>query len=263
MSGFSAQWLALREPADAAARSARLACTVTDALSGRSVVRGLDLAAGTGSNVRYLAPRLPASQEWLLVDGDARLLAAAAGLRSSTVRQLDLGRLEHPDIFDRRDLVTASALLDLVSDDWLESLARQCRRVRAVVLLVLTYDGRIRFTPEDPDDQLVRSLVNRHQKTDKGFGPALGPDAAARAAHHLRAAGYDVQLEPSDWVLPSPGEAALQRALIEGWAAAASEIQPADAGRIEGWATRRLARNASGRSDLVVGHIDLAATVRE
>ena len=102
-----------------------------------------------------------------------------------------------------------------------------------------------------------RILVNRHQLRDKGFGPALGPGAGAAAVETLRALGYDVRSAPSDWDL-GPGSAALQTALIDGWAAAAAEIAPAEGDALRGWAQRRRTHVAGGRSALRVGHLDLA-----
>ena len=76
------------------------------------------------------------------------------------------------------DLVTTSALLDLVSDDWLERLVIEAAARRLPVYAALSYDGRARFDPADPLDIEIVAAVNRHQRTDKGFGPALGPSAA-------------------------------------------------------------------------------------
>ncbi len=280
MNDFSPDWLSLREPADRAARSSRLARAIADVLADIADLRVLDLAAGTGANMRYLSEHLACHgarafhasgvrvqrQSWLLVDRDAALLAcvpAPGGPLTCRVetRQVDLASLNEvvkARIFDDRALVTASALLDLVSHDWLRSLADRCHECGASVLFALSYDGRIRCSPDDPEDETIRELVNRHQRTDKGFGPALGPDAAGYAQQCLANLGYRVQREPSDWVLP-PASPDLQRQLIEGWAHAAAEIAPARAVSIDGWRSRRLAQVDANRSHLVVGHQDLAA----
>ena len=68
-------WLGLREPADIAARSEALTRTIAGAMPSGEQVRALDLATGTGSNIRYLMDRLPGRQRWLAVDRDAALLA--------------------------------------------------------------------------------------------------------------------------------------------------------------------------------------------
>jgi hypothetical protein len=286
---FSAEWLALREPADAEARSIALTEALSQALPRVDVLRVLDLASGTGANARYLLGRLRVAQEWLLTDHDSALVAAApdrliawalarglvaeregtdlrltragfGGCRLAT-RVADLSSLDDATLFSGRHLITASALLDLVSEAWLTALAGRCRDARASALFALTYDGRIRCEPEDPGDELVRDLVNRHQRTDKGFGPALGPAAIQAADRCFTEAGFVVRRASSDWALGS-GVRELQRQLVEGWARAAREI---DAGRdqaIEEWRRRRLGHIASGLSRLVVGHEDLLAVRR-
>jgi hypothetical protein len=173
-------------------------------------------------------------------------------------RLLDLTALDDESIFAGRILVTASALLDLVSETWLRALAARCRENGAAVLFALTYDGAIRCAPGEPDDEMVHDLVNRHQRTDKGFGLALGPDAPGLAERCFAALGYRVRRERSDWEL-SPDAIGLQRQLIEGWAQAATVTAPAQATSILGWRDRRIAHVESHRSRLTVGHQDLAA----
>jgi hypothetical protein len=270
MSAFTADWLALREPADHAARSVRLTRAIAAALPKRTPLHVLDLASGTGSNMRYLTTHLPADQRWLLVDHDPALLAQVSARRRAgeaehrfETRQLDLAALVDAgddDIFEGRALVTAAALLDLVSETWLRALAARCRERGAAVLFALSYDGRIQCSPADPEDDGIRDLVNQHQRTDKGFGPALGPDATDAAERCCASLGYRVQRETSDWVL-SPESDQLQRQLIEGWAEAAMTIAPERSASIRGWLMRRLAHVASGRSQLVVGHQDLAGFI--
>jgi hypothetical protein len=265
MGGFSADWLALREPADARARSAGLTGAIADRLAGGRV---LDLASGTGANVRYLEGFFRGdrgSRHWLLVDNDPVLLAKASVLLGSRegveTRAVDLSAALEPaaaNLCAGQDLVTASALLDLVSERWLNALAGRCADSRSAVLFALTYNGGISCSPGDPEDAMVRDLVNRHQRIDKGFGPALGPDAAASAARAFAAHGYHVRQERSDWIL-ADDVPVLQNQLIEGWADAAVEIAPEESRRVDGWKTRRLAHVSAGRSRIVVGHDDLAA----
>ena len=259
MSAFSAEWLRLREPVDHAARSAALTRDVL-----RSMKRGpagiLDLACGTGSNLRYLEPLCDAqAPDWLLVDHDPSLLSLVAPAPRVRTIERDLRQLDD-DLFAGRALVTASALLDLVSETWLRQLVAQCRAHDAAGLFALTYDGRLAFEPAEADDALIRDLVNRHQRTDKGFGPALGPSAVATAADLFRSSGYDVRVAPSDWVLRrASAPDALQEQLIDGWAEAATDMAPDRAGLIEAWRRKRRSQVTSGQSVLTVGHQDLAA----
>jgi hypothetical protein len=279
-------WLSVREPADFAARSEVLTRAVVEALPADRPVCALDLGTGTGSNIRYLAERLPRSQRWLAVDQSADLLAelpgrisswgAARGCEARTgdgrcilrgarldceieARQKDLSALDDGEIFAGRQIVTASALLDLMSEAWLRTTAARCRAENALALFAITYNGRFACTPMDAEDEEVRDLMNRHQKRDRGSGDrAAGPDAGACAERCFVDVGYRVRREPSDWTL-GPADVDVQRLLIAGWAEAATEIAPDHASAIANWRVRRLAHLSAGRSRIVVGHDDLAA----
>jgi hypothetical protein len=173
-------------------------------------------------------------------------------------RHLDLATGCEALLTSDSDLVTCSALLDLVSRSWLEKLAEQCLQHRAAVLFALSFDGRIGCVPEEAEDRAFRELVNRHQRSDKGFGPALGPAASETAARCFRGSGYQVETAPSDWRL-TPDMNALQERVIEGWSEAAIAMEPARRTEVHSWRARRLAHVAAGRSELLVGHQDLAA----
>lgn len=263
MSGFSAEWLVLREPIDWRSRSALVTEVVANRLPRDRAIRAVDLAAGTGSNARFLARTLPGAQEWLLLDRDTGLLERAqqnAGVAIQT-HVVDLSRLDElNELLDRRDLIAASALLDLVSEEWLRAVCSICHRQRSAVLFVLSYDGRMSCSPEEPEDELLRSLVNRHQRTEKTFGRALGPDASARASHILEGLGYEVIRDRSDWLLDRESNE-LQRQLIEGWAEAATAIAPAETDLIARWRQRRIDHVRAGQSRVTVGHEDLGAFI--
>jgi hypothetical protein len=285
LSGFDAGWLALRERADTRARAAAATERLFATNAGRRPVRILDLATGTGANPRYLAPRIGGSQDWVLTDADPRLLAvlpevmeswaASSGYRLSGARgslalsgpgfrcrfrlqQLDLAiGLERLPL-DGVRLVTASALLDLVSAAWLDGLVRACGDVEADLLLALTYDGRVELSPADDGDRRVIRLVNAHQRLDKGFGPALGPSATDVAHALLTAQGFLVSRRASDWAIGA-GEPELQAALLHGWADAALEMASEGRDDTQRWLERRLALSGQARCRLRVGHQDLFA----
>lgn len=239
----------MREPYDAAARDLGLAAQLATWVGSRPPeappLRVADLGAGTGSTWRWLRPRLPAAQEWTLVERDPKLIAA--GPREVAYRRLDLA--DDLDELGDQDLITASSLLDLASEGWLGELAA----LRRPIYATLTYDGRISWDPLDPDDPLVTKLINRHQRRDKGFGPAAGPRAATALAHGL---GAQAQVAPSDWTL-GPDDVEIQTALLDGYAGAAGDVCSADGPRISAWAERRQALIEEGRSSLTVGHLDV------
>ena len=263
MSGFSADWLALREPYDIAARNDAVIDAVVMAMSLQSSIRIVDLACGTGSTLRAIAPRLPARQHWRLADNDLGLLGKAAatpvppGCAVAAV-PVDLAHDLEAALDGPLDLVTTSALLDLVSADWLERLVVEIGARRLPFYAALSYDGRITFDPVTDHDAAVIRAVNLHQHGDKGFGPALGPDAAAAALARFSGIDYLVEQGVSDWHF-GPADAAIQDALLRGWATAAREAHPGKAEAFAGWLEERRRLLASGQSTVVVGHIDFFA----
>lgn len=299
MTGFSADWLRLREPFDHQARERAAAALGLPAHAERwrrgaaeAPLAVMDLACGSGANLRELAPRLGGLQRWCLVDHDPALLAAVPhalaewatqpGHRFSsrgdtlhisgpgfsaevTRRTTDLARDLATLDFASVQLVTASALLDLVSEPWLLQLAQQGRSAGTALLFALNVDGRTQWQPADPHDDAVHHAFSLHQRRDKGFGPALGPQAVPRALQVLAGAGYQVTQARSDWVIdatatPLPGgnAAAMLAAMVDGIAAAAIEQAPGSAPGAQAWQARRQGTLAATR--LVVGHADLIAT---
>jgi SAM-dependent methyltransferase len=263
MSGFSEEWLALREPCDERARNPGIVEAVVDSLAERTSIRVVDLACGTGSTLRALAHRLPVRQRWRLVDNDPRLLARAAAIQASpgvaveTVT-LDLDRELDMALDGTIDLVTASALLDLVSRSWLERLADRLVAGSLPVYAALTYDGRIEIGASHPLDATVVAAVNAHQRGDKGFGPALGPTASEATISCLQARGYSAVHGAADWVIGSH-DRAIQFELFAGWTRAAREIGDVSHAELEQWLDFHRTRIVEGRSSLRVGHVDVFA----
>lgn len=266
MSGFSAEWLTLREPADLRARNAALREAVARHFAGREAITITDLGCGTGSTVRALTAALPPRQTWRLVDHDDALLAAARercrDLQGGTItlepRRADLASEIEAVIAEPTDLVTTSAFLDLVPTSWIDRLADALARRRLPFHAALTVDGHISCMPEDRDDRAVLAAFRRHQEGDKGLGAALGPAAARAAVAGFEARGYRVAAAPADWRLDGD-DAALQAMLLAGWHSAASETGTLERRMLDGWHARRRQAIAAGVSRLRVGHTDIWA----
>ncbi len=279
---FHGDWLDLRAEADSRARSRELEFHLARHLqrARNDVLEPLvcvDLAGGSGNNVRHLAPRLPGAQHWKILDRDARLLDRAlescrnlvAGDGTAVRVDTHLVDLADPTevLSESCRLLSASALLDLVSENWLDTLGQALGRRPVPVLFALTVNGHWQFidsqgisTGDDSDEQ-VRSLFNAHQRRTKGMGQALGPDAGATAARILEQAGLEVRHEASSWKLPAGSRLAtgLGRELVSGWADAAAEQAPEHDARIRQWLQVRLESLESGELGIEVGHDDLLA----
>ncbi len=261
----SPAWLALREPADAAARAPDLVTELC--LPARRPVVVHDLACGTGSMMRWLAPRLPGPQHWVCYDLDAELLTAAAkddGHRAAdgspvtvSVRHRDVTRLPPGDCAGAT-LITASAVLDLLTVDDLARLVATCVAAGCPVLLTLSVTGRVELWPPHPLDGVIGAAFNAHQRRITKGRRLLGPDAARAAVHAFRSAGFDVATRATPWLLGSES-AALAATWFAGWLGAASEQRPELTMNAGGYGSWRLGNAADGRLRVRVGHLDLLA----
>jgi hypothetical protein len=173
-----ARWLGLRLQADSAARALtadtllpRLAHFLATRGAGDAGVEVIDLGSGTGANQRWLAPRLPFGQRWLLIDRDqalqhhqpvpprTRLLTADIKILASV--------LERPG--DAR-LVTCSALLDVLTLDQLAVISSALVPAQQPALFSLTVTGAMKLAPAHSlDSHLIRAF-NNHQR--RGGVPA-------------------------------------------------------------------------------------------
>ena len=278
---FSASWLALREGADHRSRDVGLMGKVEAGIAGKKLVRVVDLGSGTGSNLRATAPRLGPQQEWTLVDYDPALLEQAAKVLSEWAdearavgdqlvlikngmnigvkfRIADLNKELEEVLSSAPDIVTASALFDLISEKWMRSFAKALATTRARFYTVLTYDGRDDFEPAHPQDHAVIKAFGTHQKRDKGFGMAAGPRAASTLVRVLRNEGYEVDTADSPWVLTSD-DIALVAPLLDGLAGAVREtglVAPAD---LADWLAFRQKVAGEAGSAITTGHTDILA----
>ncbi len=281
--GFSETWLSLREPADHAARSQSLDKQLAAWAEQHSELSVVELGAGTGSNLRYLMPQLGHHQHWHLLDYDAnllshlpRILAPWAEAQQANINvQDDKLHIEHSNFsatvstqvinlaeelhqiaMDDVNLITASALLDLTSAVWLDQLATLTIQNNCACLFALNYNGKIHWQPVLEADAKVSVQLNEHQLNDKGFGKALGPEAGHYFAQALETQGRHVSKEISNWVI-EPQSQALQHAIVDGWAPAATEQDNNAAAVIEQWRVSRKQAIDEKTSSLTVGHVDV------
>ena len=264
----SRRWLALREPADAAARARDLVERLAPPTSGHWVIH--DLGCGSGAMGRWLAPLLSGPQHWVGHERDADLLEAflanppgpAADGAAVTVqaRRSDVARLDRSDLAGA-SLITASALLDMLTADELAAMVTVGVGLGCPVLLTLSVSGRVSLSPPDPLDGPLAAAFNAHQRRETPHGRLLGPDAVPFAEEAFGRLGAEVIIRPSPWRLRA-AQSALATEWVTGWVAAAREQQPQLDAEAERYVGRRLAQLSAGTLAVTVGHADLLALPR-
>ena len=261
------EWLRLREPADAEARAADLVREVRASLpTGRTVVVH-DLGCGSGSMARWLAHRLNGAQHWVMFDRDSELLtlaeqdpprlAADGAAVTFETRCRDITRLGPGELVDI-DLVTASALLDMMTAEELDRFVATCAAAGCPVLIALSVTGRVELAPADPFDEIVADAFNAHQRRHTAGGALLGPDAVPAAVDGFGRLGLEVQVRESPWKL-GPDRAALTAEWFAGWLGAACEQRPDLEAPAVAYERRRLDQAAAGELAVTVHHLDLLA----
>lgn len=252
--GVEATWLAAREGADAAARSATEA-GLLPALRHRlaaspAVVDVIDIGAGTGANQRWLRPRLGRPQRWTHLDHDPDILRHAYGIGPTTTVVGGLDRL--PALIERADhpLITGSALLDVLTTDDLDQLCTTVIRTGTPALFSLSVTGEWRLDPPDPLDDSVRAAFDAHQQR----AGRAGPDAPDLVRQRMITAQVPVQAAATPWLLTAAHDPALVRRFLVERVAAAIDQDARLAGPAHRWLTARL---AAVPRKMVVGHADL------
>ncbi|MET8635096.1 class I SAM-dependent methyltransferase [Streptomyces sp. NPDC004680] len=267
---YAPQWLQLREPADAAARAHDLLEPLRIRLADRpGRTTGLvvhDLGCGTGSMGRWLAPRIDGAQRWVLHDRDPYLLhfatvgaprAAADGSRVTvTTQRGDIGRLT-PDALTGASLVTASALLDVLTAEEIDTLAAAVVGAGCPALLTLSVVGSVELSPGHPMDREIGDAFNAHQRR----GDLLGPDAVEVAREVFERLGASVLTRPSPWRLGA-GQAELTQEWLRGWVGAAVEQRPDLEARADAYLRDRSAAGAAGELRVTVHHSDMLVLPR-
>lgn len=258
-------WLELREPIDGRSRASSLIPVLEPLLPTTGVLRIHDLGSGTGSMRRWLAPQLRGPQTWVEHDRDPDLLRR--GPQEPPTHSRDgfpvtvhtrTSDLEFLDDLEDASLVTASALLDVLTLASLQNLTRLVSRTGAPCLLTLSVVGRVVLRPPDPMDNGVQSAFNAHQQRMTAIGSLLGPEAVSVAAHLFDESRMNVRVQPSPWHL-GPECPDVLDAWLDGWVGAAREHDPGLDEGADAYRARRQRQTDAGQLHAVVHHVDLLA----
>lgn len=250
------RWLAVRERTDTRSRSKELAQAFASVVHPKDLI--VDLGCGTMANLRYLDPFLGLNQKWIGVDNDLGMLEHANGwLKDDRVsfQKLDLATELERLPFGTGYAFTASAFLDLTSKEWLDRFAVHSKETP--LLIAMSTAGQPMWTPVDTLDEPIRRRIELHQRSDHGFGPSLGADAACYLAEQLQSQGCGVTLRETNWELDSRNtqDHEMISMMIEGVQRRVQSVQDPVDGQV--WADRRRLELLKAELRLTVRHLDL------
>jgi SAM-dependent methyltransferase len=294
------EWLLLRFEADRQSRAPGLLARAHEHAARRAPVRVLDLGAGSGSNLLYLAPRLPAAaQEWTLIDRDVALVSrveASFAALARSIAGLEPGagalragdRVVHyrPEVGDflrgdggvfaqSWDLVVANAVFDLLSAEQLarffDLAVEHWQRSRPPMYFTINLDHELAIAPADPHDHAVRALFHAHMQRQQSFGRALGADSAQAMTRIAAQRGLLVHTAPSPWHIGADQPQMLHANLdfIDHAAhemlagepdTAQGRVRALSVAELDRWLAERRAQIDRGQLALTVGHQDLWIT---
>jgi hypothetical protein len=262
----SGDWLDLREPEDAVARSMDLARAAAALLTEGPVVVH-DLGSGTGSMMRWLAPLLPGPQSWFLHDWSSLLTGQAiAQARPSDRDNAEIsvfGRTGNLVDLSAEDLagaslVTASALLDVMTSPEIHTIVGACIAARAPALFSLSVTGGVHFDPADECDAAFENAFNAHQLRDANGRRQLGRYGAPIACGLFAEAGWQVRKTTTQWRL-NHHQSGLLGEWFCGWVEAAAEQDPQLRTEVDRYRGDRLAQIELGGLSVLVDHVDVLA----
>ena len=223
----------------------------------------VDLGSGTGSTIRGLQryAALTPSIQWRLIDNDPELLAEAIHRHSEDYSiesfLVDLSATQKLPL-ESVSLITASALLDLGSGNFIRDVCQLIKGKNEGRPLgfysALNYDGCIKWTPFHRLDAAILKNFNTDQRRDKGFGPALGPEATDFLKTQFQSTKFQCLTAKSPWSLGS-ADYLLTESLINGISGVAIQTDELTNSDIQDWKTFRIKNVRTGTCYL--GHTDI------
>tara|TARA_Y100000992_G_scaffold299329_1_gene265935 strand:+ start:1413 stop:2285 length:873 start_codon:yes stop_codon:yes gene_type:complete len=223
---FSKSWIKMRMDYDNISRSSVLV-DYLNLIPKENDIDLIDLYCGSGNFLIWSFNKNILFKNCILVDNDINLLksiksnlrahsASAYSIRSNT-NNLDLLIKKNSETISllsikknncddyrysskKNHVISYSAALDIMSKSSIHSALKRIKK-NNVLYFSLCFNGLVRWTPTNTFDKYILTFFNNHQRSDKGFGKALGHKSIEFIRKKAEKLNLKIVVEDSPWIV--------------------------------------------------------------
>ena len=281
---FGLTWITEREFYDKKSRSDLLNRELKKYSA--SINKAIDLGCGTGAFLRWCIAQELFFHEVKLIDYDQRLLNSvytnfkiflkgtsyilkklnsrkylitnSSSLKEMTIASFKKNILNSLEEINEHDLVSLSALSDLLSKNLIRKLFSKIAQNK-YIYFSLCFNGKIKWSPTNEFDKYMENNFNKHQLQDKGFGIALGKNSPEYIELTAKKKSYTCMKKDSSWRIGSTTERdkLFQKRYLKIMLNTLKKDTITDKNILKSWYLKRMQKIKLTSSKLVVGHSDI------
>ena len=223
---FSSSWIEMRQAYDMKARSTLLV-EYLNTMPNVDNINLLDLYCGSGSFLAWSIKNNINFRKCILIDYDIKhlkqikknlksVITPSQKIRSNTnnlnliiedtkeiISNIEIKKddcQKYKGNYDEFDLISFSAVLDLMSKSTINNLLKKLKR-HCTIYFSLCFNGKVKWTPSNAMDKYILSFFNNHQTSDKGFGLALGFKSIEYISKKARDENLEISIKDSPWII--------------------------------------------------------------
>ena len=228
---FSKSWINMRVEYDEASRSSVLVDHLNK-LSKKHEIDLIDFCCGTGSFLMWALNKNISFQNCILVDYDIKLLKSIkSNLRthlkskytiqsntnnlnllikknSKTISSVSIEKYDCDEYSHKNKnfhIISYSAALDLMSKSSIDIALKKIKK-NNILYFSLCFNGLVKWTPTNTFDKYILTFFNNHQRSDKGFGNALGYKSIESLRKKSVKLNLNITVADSPWIIKNKSE---------------------------------------------------------
>ena len=192
----------------------------------------IDFCCGTGSFLIWALNKNISFQNCILVDYDIKLLKSIkSNLRtylkskytiqsntnnlnllikknSKTISSVSIEKYDCDEYSHKNKslhIISYSAALDLMSKSSIDIALKKIKK-NSILYFSLCFNGSVRWTPTNTFDKYILTFFNNHQRSDKGFGNALGHKSIEYLKKKADKLDFNITITDSPWIIKNKSE---------------------------------------------------------